>query len=171
METLIDDLLAYARAGHGAAVIAHVDTATIVRDIVLLLAPPDGLVVEVRPGMPVLQTARAPLEQVFRNLIGNAIKHHDRTNGDITVSARDSGRFHEFSVADDGPGILPESRDRVFLMFQKLKPSDQIEGSGIGLALVKRIVEHHGGQVVLEPGGGRGSIFRFTWPKLIEPAD
>jgi len=171
METLIDDLLAYARAGHGAAVITQVDTVTLVRDLVLLLAPPDGLAVEVQPGMPVLETARAPLEQVFRNLIGNAIKHHDRARGEITVSARDAGKFHEFSVADDGPGIPLESRDQVFLMFQKLKPSDQVDGSGIGLALVKRIVEHHGGQVVLEPGSGRGAIFRFTWPKRIAPAD
>jgi PAS domain S-box-containing protein len=171
METLIDDLLAYARAGHGAAVVMRVDTATLVRDLVLLLAPKDGLVVKVRPGMPVLETTRAPLELVLRNLIGNAIKHHDRAKGEITVLARDAGRFHEFCVADDGPGIPPESRDQVFLMFQKLKPSDQVDGSGIGLALVKRIVEHHGGQVVLESGSGRGAIFRFTWPKMIVPAD
>jgi len=174
METLIDDLLAYARAGHraeGAAVVTRVDTAALVRDLVALLAPPNGMVVAIRPGMPVLETVRAPLEQVFRNLIGNAIKHHDRATGEISVSSRELGRFHEFSVADDGPGIPIESRDRVFQMFQKLKPSDQVQGSGIGLALVKRIVEHHGGQVVLEPGSGRGATFRFTWPKVMEPAD
>jgi len=117
----------------------------------------------VAKGMPVLETHRAALEQVFRNLIGNAVKHHDRTSGKILVSASEQGRFCKFQVCDDGPGISPPFHDQVFKMFRRLEGHAEVEGTGIGLALVKRIVEHHGGEVRLD-SKGRGTTFSFTWP-------
>jgi signal transduction histidine kinase len=168
MERLVEDLLVYARAGRTDPSRGPVDTGALVRDVLFLLAVPEKFKVTVQPGMPVLETPRAPLEQVFTNLINNAIKHHDRDAGKIDVSARDAGSVVEFTVADDGPGIPPEFHDRLFQMFQTLRSRDQVEGSGIGLALIKRIVERHGGRVALESGTGRGAKFRFTWPKGTE---
>ncbi len=168
MELLTDDLLKYARAGSGHSEIVRVDTAALVNDTVSMLAPPAGLRIVAEPGMPVLETARAPLEQILRNLIGNAIKHHDRPDGSVAVSARDRGAFVEISVEDDGPGIPEGFRDRLFKMFQKLESRDRVEGNGLGLALVKRTVESHGGKVWLDPRAGRGAIFRFTWPRRLD---
>lgn len=170
MELLTDDLLKYARAGRVHSEVASVDTAALVDEAVFLLGPREGLRVVVEPGMPVLETARAPLEQILRNLIGNALKYHDRPEGRVVVSARDQGELVEFSVEDDGPGIPEEFRSRLFKMFQKLESRDRVEGNGIGLALVKRLVESHGGQVWLDPATGRGATFRFTWPRRLDAA-
>ena len=121
--------------------------------------------------MPVFETARAPLEQVFRNLVGNAIKHHNRQNGKIRVTVRDLPGFYQFSVIDDGPGIPTESREDVFTMFFKLRSESQAEGNGIRLALVKRLVESHGGRVWVESTEGSGSTFSFTWPKILDQSE
>jgi PAS domain S-box-containing protein len=168
MENLTEDLLRYSRVGHEPEEICHVDTAEMIRDLTSLLAPPDGFTVEVAPGMPVFETVKAPLEQVFRNLIGNAFKHHDRTAGTVVFACSDVDPWYEFSVRDDGPGIPEKHQETVFAMFRKLESRDRVEGTGIGLALVKRIVESHGGNVRLESKLGEGSTFRFSWPKTIE---
>lgn len=168
MEALTEDLLTYSRAGRTRAEIGSVDTAALVADLAQMLAPPAGFSVSAEPGMPSFETAKAPLEQVLRNLLGNALKHHDSSDGRITVSARDLGERYEFSVRDDGPGIPPKYQSRIFQMFQTLRPRDEVEGTGMGLALVKKIVERHGGEVRVDSGEGRGSTFRFTWPKRIE---
>ena len=151
MERLTEELLRYSRAGRERVDVGPVDTAAMVRDLVQLLGPPEGQTIVVEGGLPVLRTPRAPLEQVFRNLLENAIKHHDRAQGNIVVSSRDIGDFLEFGVADDGPGIPAEFREQVFGMFQKAPSSDGAkEGAGIGLALVRQIVEREGGSVWIE---------------------
>ena len=99
------------------------------------------------------------------NLVGNAVKHHDRAEGVVRVDAEEAGREWRFSVSDDGPGIPPRFHDKVFVIFQTLEARDKVEGTGLGLALVKKIVESQGGRVTLESGVGRGATFRFTWPK------
>jgi PAS domain S-box-containing protein len=171
MDSLIEDLLAYYRSGHMDEAPSRVDSAALVEGIRQLLAPPPGFTIEVKGEMPVFDTARAPLELVLRNLIGNAIKHHDRGQGTVTVRAARRGPRYEFSVADDGPGIPPEHAERIFAMFSQLKPRDQVEGTGMGLALVRRIVENHGGEVRADPRVGRGSVFRFTWPAAPEAVE
>lgn len=168
MEVLTDDLLAYSRAGRGQEQTGTVDTAAMVHDVVFLLDPPEGFQVRAEGVLPRFETARAPLELTLRNLIGNAIKHHDRGNGRVTVSASDAGDFWKFEVRDDGPGIPAGERERIFRMFHKLESRDQVEGSGMGLALVKKIVEGLGGEIGLHPGPGRGTVFFFKWPKRIE---
>ena len=105
------------------------------------------------------------LYQVFSNLIGNAIKHNNAGQGHVWVKAADQGRFHEFTVADDGPGIAPEYHDKAFMMFQTLEARDVGSNTGIGLALVKKIVQDHGGSITLDSAEGKGATFRFTWPK------
>jgi signal transduction histidine kinase len=108
------------------------------------------------------------LEVVLRNLLGNAVKHHHQPEGGhVWVSAQEKGDWIEFAVTDDGPGIDPQFHERIFGVFQTLKPRDEVDGSGIGLALVKRLVEMRGGTIVVESSAGHGATFRFTWPKFI----
>ena len=111
---------------------------------------------------------RMPLKQIILNLINNAIKHHESNNGVITISAKDAGDNYIFSVRDDGPGILPEFYDEVFKMLRTLKPRDQIEGSGMGLAMVKKYIDVYGGEIHIEPNKPKGVAFIFTWPKKQE---
>ena len=165
LDRLLSDLLEYARAGCGSGdKVEKVDSARLLAEVIELSAVPKGFVVTAGSTMPILETPVVPLQQVFMNLIGNAIKHHDRTTGCVTFSAREVGAYWQFSVADDGPGILPRFHQQAFEMFQTLKPRDAVEGSGMGLALVKKVVESSGGEIALE-SSGRGSTFRFTWPK------
>lgn len=165
MERLLDDLLAYSRAGRYHGQVAEVDSGAVVNDVIDLLGPPPGFVITGAEEMPKLTTHRAPLELVFRNLIQNAIKHHHRTQGHIEVTARDLGNFIEFSVQDDGPGIDPAFHERIFQLFQTLRPRDEIEGSGMGLAIIKKTVETQGGVVSVTSTPGQGATFRFNWPK------
>ena len=164
LQTLLDGLLAYARVDATRATVGMVETDAVVRDIIEGLDPPPGFRVVCAPSMPVLRTQRAPLERVLDNLIGNAIKHHDRPEGCVTVSATLADGVAEFRVHDDGPGILPRFHDRVFAIFQTLVRRDEREASGIGLAIVKKKVESRGGRVWIESAPpARGTTFAFTW--------
>jgi len=108
--------------------------------------------------------ARMPLQQILMNLAGNAIKHHDKTAGRIEISAEDLGTHYAFAVRDDGPGIPSRFHAQIFKMFETLKPRDQVEGSGMGLAIVRKQIERCGGSLALQSAEGEGSIFRFTLP-------
>ena len=175
LETLLDDLLAYSRAGRQRHLPELTDTAELVNSVVDLLSPSADLTVQIADSMPVIMTERIPLETVLRNLIGNAIKHHHAPeDGFVEISAQDRGGYIEFTVKDNGPGIEDRFHGRIFEMFQTLRPRDQVEGSGIGLSVVKKILESRGGTISVESSPGEGSIFRFTWQKataLEETAD
>ena len=169
LESLLDDLLAYSRAGRVEGTVDAVDTAALVAELATLVSPPEGFAVTGSPDLPTLRAFRAPLTQVLQNLINNAVKHHDHpATGHIHVSAAPApGGFVTFTVADDGPGIAAQFRERVFGMFQTLKPRDQVEGSGMGLAIVRKLVERQGGTVWLGDGpDGRGLAVHFTWPEV-----
>jgi PAS domain S-box-containing protein len=166
LHRLLDDLLAYSRAGRGSSEATRVDLKQMVLDIAVLLAPPKTMRIEADPGLPEIVTWSAPLEQVLRNLINNAVKHHPTKHGRIRVYAERPDGQLVIAVEDDGAGIPLEFADKVFQMFQTLKPRDEVEGSGMGLAIVKRIVEGHGGRVWFKPGpDGRGTVFKFTWKR------
>jgi hypothetical protein len=172
MERLLDDLLDYARIGRNPAA-RHAEIVSgdqLMHDILILLGPPTGCAIEVSPDFADIRVPRMPLQQVLINLVGNAIKHHDKDEKHIAVTVEDAGTFYTFSVKDDGPGIPPRYHDQVFKMFQTLKPRDQVEGSGMGLAVVRRNVEFVGGTIDLESAEGEGSTFRFTWPKAPQAA-
>lgn len=164
MENLLDDLLAYSRIGRTTSSVEQFDAGQLVDGVVEFLAAPKGFQIECRGAMPVMTTERIPLEQVFRNLIGNAIKHRQRDDGCATISARQISKFIEFTVCDDGPGIAPEYHERVFRMFHTLRPRDEVEASGMGLALAKKQIESRGGEITIESAEGQGTVFRFTWP-------
>lgn len=164
MEMLLDDLLKYSRIGREEFEAESIDTGELVNEAFSLVAPAGGFQLETK-NLPQLHTIRPPLELCLRNLIDNAIKHHDRNDGIITVAAVDQDEFYEFRVIDDGPGIAPEFHEQIFGMFRSLKPRDVVEGSGIGLAMLKKTIEHYGGTFHVESSVGKGSTFAFTWPK------
>lgn len=166
MEKLLDDLLAYSRIGRTQHQPESVDTGTLIQGLFELIAPA-GFTLHLS-GMSTLYTLRTPLEVVLRNLIDNAIKHHDRPDGQISISIEDIGNKVRFTVSDDGPGIAPEYHDRIFAMFQTLQPRDRVEGSGMGLTIVKKIIETLGGTINVESAPGQGARFVFTWPKANE---
>jgi PAS domain S-box-containing protein len=167
MEQLLDDLLAYSRAGRVRPPAETVAPAALVQDIVAVLAPPPGFTVTFEGTAPVLRTPRVSLELVLRNLIGNAIKHHRNEHGRVQVCAFARDDMVEFVVSDDGPGIDPQYHARIFEMFQTLQPRDHTEGSGMGLAIVKKLVESYGGTIAVESTGENGTTFRFTWPRWV----
>jgi signal transduction histidine kinase len=165
MEKLLDDLLSYSRAGRTDTAVSETNVADIFDSIVGVLTPPAHIQVRVEGGLPVIVTASAQLEQVLRNLINNAIKHHDKQSGEVVLSGKRVGDVVEFSVRDDGPGIAPQFHDKIFQLFQTLKRRDEVEGSGMGLALVKKLVEQQNGRITVHSrGDGTGSEFRFGWP-------
>jgi signal transduction histidine kinase len=121
--------------------------------------------------MPVARVQRQLLEQVFANLIGNALKYARRPDPRVDVGVKETARFFEFWVADNGPGIAQQYHERIWSLFQRLESQDEIEGTGVGLALVKKIVEGQGGRVWVESQSGHGATFRFLWPNLEEESD
>lgn len=171
METLLNDLLAYSRAGRARYPVELIDVPALVHDMPHLLNLPPGFTVTVAEPLPSLTAERVPLETVLRNLIGNAAKHHHHPDtGHVTISARDLGSVVEFTITDDGPGIAPDFHERIFRVFQTLRPRDEVEGSGMGLAIVKRLVEGRGGVIEVASETGAGATFRFTWPKRDDPS-
>ena len=170
MEALIEGLLQYSRAGRVHQTPERVETHQLVREIVDLLAPGDNAKIAIDPNMPTITTPRAPLQQVFLNLLGNALKHARHDGAEIAVSAAEAGPSYEFSVRDNGPGIPEEFQDRIWGIFQTLEARDKVEGTGIGLALVKKIVDAQGGRAWVESKAGEGATFKFLWPKEVRTA-
>jgi len=165
METLLDDLLTYSRVGRTDIAASETKLADIFSSIVEVLNPPAHIQVRVEGKLPVIVTASAQLEQVLRNLINNAIKHHDKQRGEVVLSGKLVGDFVEFVVRDDGPGILPEFHEKIFQLFQTLKRRDEVEGTGMGLAIVKKLVERQNCRITVHSqGNGTGTQFRFQWP-------
>lgn len=165
MEALINGLLEYSRVGRTQVAIEPVSVQELLDEILDSLAPPPSFTIAIDPGMPTLTTRRMLLRQVFANLIGNAIKHHDRADGHITLSVQDLGEAYEFAVADDGPGISPAYHHKIFAIFQTLEARDTKESTGIGLSIVKKIIELEGGTIRVESQEGKGATFYFTWLK------
>ena len=165
LESTLDGLLNYARIGRATAEPEPVDPVKLVREIVVHIGVPKGFVIEIDPSMPMVYTFKLALEQSLQNLLDNAIKHHHRADGHIWIAAQDLGSWVAFIVRDDGPSVPPEMHGRIFELFETVKPRAEADGSGIGLALVKRTVENQGGTIVLEADVELGSAFRFTWPK------
>ncbi len=169
MDGLIQGLLTYSRVGRAKTTVRDVEVRDIVRDAINSVDPPPEFEIIVAPNLPKLRTEAVLLEQVFSNLISNAVKYHDQLNGKITVSVTESvteqAEFYEFAVADNGIGIEPQYQDRIFTIFQTLQARDTIESTGIGLSIVKKIVEGQGGEIRVESELGKGSTFYFTWHK------
>jgi len=117
-----------------------------------------------RTRLPTLRTEKVPFQQVWMNLVGNALKYARRADPLIELSARDAGRFWEFEVKDNGPGIPPEHHQRIWNIFQTLESQDAGCGTGIGLSVVRKAAERMGGRVGVESSPGQGSTFWLELP-------
>lgn len=168
MERLIDDLLRYARMGRQSTDYTAIGIGRVLQSIQELQPFPGGFRLSLDLHVPEFQAALVPLETVLRNLLSNAIKHHDKAQGLIRVSAYPVGDYCEVCITDDGPGIPQEAQQRVFKLFQTLLPKSESGSTGMGLALTKRLVEVHGGQIELKSpiSEGRGCSFICRWPRF-----
>jgi PAS domain S-box-containing protein len=169
MGGLIDGILQYSRVGRVKEAHAPVDLNRLLADVVDLLAPPPQFRVTVAPGLPTVMIEPTRIQQVFHNLISNAIKYMDKPDGRIDIGCTDDGNYWRFSVRDNGPGIEQRHFERIFQLFQTLASRDRIESTGVGLALAKKIVEMYQGRIWLESQVGQGSTFWFTLPKSAPP--
>jgi PAS domain S-box-containing protein len=168
MENLLNSLLEYSRVGRDDSEADTVDLNVLLNDIISMISPPkESVTVNVQKDLPVFITYKAALQQVFMNLIGNAIKHRGNKNININISFEDLGLFYKFIIKDNGPGIPKELHEKAFQLFQTLRPRDEVEGSGMGLAIVKKAIENNGGLIKLNSEKDSGAEFTFTWPKKI----
>ncbi len=174
MQSLINDLLEFSRVNTKGMEFRPTDANAIVEEALAGLQTQtvaEGVTITV-DHLPDVMADPGQLRQVFQNLIGNALKYRRAdTPSEIRISAREVDRMVRFSVADNGIGIEPQYFDRIFVIFQRLHGMDQYEGTGIGLALVKRIVERHGGRIWVESEPGKGSTFHFTLPPVRASGD
>lgn len=167
METLLQDLLDYSRAGRQVREPEEIDLSALLQGIVDITDNPQGVKVTWPKDSLSLTTVRPQLEQVLLNLVGNAMKHNDKSaDGLIDVKVAQEGDWYHFQVKDNGPGIDESNHDRVFQMYQRVGDVS-VDGSGMGLAIVKKQVENAGGHVTLESCRGSGATFEFTWPVLV----
>jgi len=165
MDGLIEGILRYSRIGRIREKEERPDLNLIVKNIIDALSPPDNVKIIIENELPDVLRDSTRMEQVFQNLIGNAIKFMDKSEGIIRVGCADEGAYWKFSISDNGPGIDKRYHDKIFRIFQTLVPRDEHESTGIGLTLVKKIIELYGGSVSVESEAGRGATFFFTLPK------
>jgi signal transduction histidine kinase len=164
LENMINGLLEYARIGKMRKGVELVDTDKMVRELVSVLVP-HSFKVTIEGEMPVLKAEKIRLEQVFSNLISNAYKHNNQPEGRIIIKSADAGQFYEFTISDNGPGIKKEYFEKIFIIFQTLQERDAFESTGVGLAIVKKIINEQKAEIRVESELGKGTSFIFTWPK------
>jgi signal transduction histidine kinase/CheY-like chemotaxis protein len=168
MDSLLKNLLQYARTGRVDANVESVSVAQMLVDVIDGLDVPPEFTIYLPPDLPQLSTNRTALEQVLSNLIRNAIEHHDKSNGRVEISVSPAGDYYRFQVADDGAGIDSRLHTDIFKLFRTNSNVTNFDGTGVGLAIVKKIVELQGGTVGIESDIGIGTTFWFTWPLELE---
>jgi signal transduction histidine kinase len=164
-ENLIRGILSYARVGREQPEKEMVDLNQFFADIMENMPIRHGIKLQMPTSLPIIFTERIPLQQVLSNLIGNAIKYHDKPDGKISVGFADERTHYEFTVTDDGPGISQIYFEKIFMIFQTLNERDTIESTGVGLAIVKKILDDRKQTIRLKSTPGQGASFTFTWPK------
>jgi signal transduction histidine kinase len=164
MEALINGLLEYSKVGRLHVPAEKTDVFELIKEVVDLLNPPPHVSVIIGKDMPVFKTKKLALQQVFLNLISNAIKYNDKEAGIITITVLRAGSFFQFTVSDNGVGIDKAYHEKIFSIFQTLEARDKVESTGIGLSIVKKIIEESGGMIRVESEAGKGASFVFTWP-------
>jgi two-component system sensor kinase FixL len=169
MYNLIDGVLEYSQVARREKSV-EVNLNDIVSEVVTEIDIPKSIKVEIGQPLPVVVCGRSSITQVFLNLINNAVSFIDKTDGKIVINWTDEHNYWKFSVTDNGPGIEEKHFDRIFKMFQTLSPKDNIESTGVGLTITKKIIEFHGGKIWVQSTPGAGSTFSFTLPKEHKPA-
>jgi light-regulated signal transduction histidine kinase (bacteriophytochrome) len=173
MKRLINDLLMYSRVGTRCGQFVDVDCdhvfENVVTDLEVVIEETEALVTS--DPLPHIWADETQFHQLLQNLIANAIKFHGEATPKVHISAEPDGEMWKFTVADNGIGIDPKFAARVFVIFQRLHGLDQFPGTGIGLAVCKKIVERHGGTISIDSMPGEGAKFRFTLPNTKEQPD
>lgn len=165
LENMINGLLAYARIGKLKRNVEPVSIGILLLELKELLVPSHFNFL-VKGEMPVLNTEKIQIEQVFSNLISNAVKYNHKASGTIIIEARAFPGYYEFSVSDDGIGIQKDYFEKIFMIFQTLQERDAFESTGVGLAIVKKIIDEKKGSISVESEEGKGTTFRFSWPSF-----
>lgn len=169
MHEYLSSIIAYFRVESGQGEREEIDVRALLESVIPLLNAPQGFSIEILGDIPGLYGEKAPIEMLFTHLLGNAVKHHHRpTEGHVVVTARDEGDRVEYLVSDNGPGIPPEFRERVFRVFQTLQSRDRVEGAGVGLAIVKKLLRSVGGSITVdERQGDPGICFHVSLPRIM----
>jgi two-component system sensor kinase FixL len=165
MSVLIDRIQQYSKLGQSGQIKQRVDLNEVLSEVISIIAPPENIEVIVEDKLPVIVCERTHIVQIFQNLLSNAVKYMDKPKGQIKVGYNEDDNFWKFSIADNGPGIQQKYFEKIFKIFQTLSPHKGIESTGIGLSIVKKLVELNNGGVWVESEVGRGSTFFFTLPK------
>lgn len=165
MENLINGILEYSRVSRTKSELEYFSTYELIMDIVSMLNIQSSTAVNIIQPLPFLRSERIKLEQIFSNLIGNSLKYNTSSSPELKIWSEETAKQYSFFVSDNGPGIDPKYHEKIFTIFQTLHNSDSIENTGVGLAIVKKIVEDEGGKVSLLSDLGKGATFIFTWPK------
>lgn len=165
MYNLIDGILQYSRIGRVREEKVRVDLNELMPDIIDLIAPPENIAIVIENELPVISFDKTRITQVFQNLINNAVKFMDKPQGLVRIFCVEEDGFLKFGVSDNGPGIEDRYFQKIFQLFQTLAPRDEVESTGVGLTVVKKIVEMYGGRIWVESKVSQGSTFFFTLPK------
>ncbi|MHC4070114.1 MAG: ATP-binding protein [Planctomycetota bacterium] len=165
MHNLIDGILQYSRVGRVEEEVIKINLSKLVFEVIDIVTPPDNIKVTIENELPIIEGEETRIMQVFQNLISNAVKYMDKPNGIIKIGGVEENGFWKFSVADNGPGIEEQHFERIFKIFQTLSSKGEFESTGIGLTVIKKIVEMYGGKIWVESELGKGSTFYFTLPK------
>lgn len=166
LQGLIDGILHYSRMGNISDSKEMFSVKELVNSIIDLLAAPSNVRFEIADHLPEVNADRIKLHEVFQNLISNGIKYNNKDEAIIRIDFQEFPEYFEFAVHDNGVGIKEEHQEKIFGIFQTLVPKDKVESTGIGLTIVKKIVEQQGGKVIVSSKYGEGSTFRFRWNKL-----
>ncbi|HTF17594.1 MAG TPA: ATP-binding protein [Chryseolinea sp.] len=164
-ENLLNGILSYSRVGREVQALEMVNVNELLREVQDYLPDKPSTQLIIQPGMPVLHTERLPLLQIFSNLISNAVKYNDDPQPRVKVYYDDVGEFYRFFVEDNGPGIAKSYHEKIFMIFQTLQERDLFESTGVGLAIVKKILTERKLDIELISSPGSGSTFIFSWPK------
>ncbi|MGY6274238.1 sensor histidine kinase [Methylomonas sp. MgM2] len=168
LDALIDGVLRYSRIGRIHEAVTEIDLNGLMDEVVDSLAPPPHVSVSYLPNLPTIVAERVSVKQILQNLIANAIRYIDKPEGRVEIDCIDQPCNWQLSVSDNGPGIESRHFERIFHLFQTLHTRDRIESTGVGLSIVKKIVDQYGGEVWLESTVGQGSTFYVTVPKNLK---
>jgi signal transduction histidine kinase len=171
MEDLIQAILDYSKADKRVGDQLKVNTKELIQETVDFIGLPSHAKLHIADDLPTMVTDKTRLSQVFSNLIGNGVKYNDKETPEITISMQAHENGWTFSVKDNGPGIDPKFHEKVFVIFQTLNRRDEVESTGVGLAIVKKIIEDEGGKIWIESEPGKGADFKFFWPKVKKVKD
>ncbi|MDG1572477.1 ATP-binding protein [Robiginitalea sp. M366] len=165
MNSLIEGILEFSKIGLEKSKKEDIDLNALVRDAFTDILPPEGFTYRIADTLPTVHNIRVLYVQLFSNLISNAVKYNDKVQGEITIGYEEGLDFHAFRVSDNGPGISESYHEKIFELFQTLNPADQIQGTGVGLSIVKKIVTLLEGSIRVESKVGEGTTFLIRLPK------